>query len=258
MCFVSVVVESMKILATLVGDNEKILNLKSCCFKIQRYLDNIKVKNSDPDWDRHHYIPSAIFYLKKAVSGLINGTIDLKQAMAECAKAFKEALEAFSHGLSTKDGLLVAELKIISKMMSKLGKPEAAIPCSLQSLLELHDLHAVRKVFSYLDEEKTDNSVNMLFAKAVFKINKVLFEFVQLSIKPPPTVEEWPVTIQLLDKSIRNPLIDKRLMDTEKVVPRETKLDICEVDNSIQNPSTDVAGYSFMITESCGQTPDIR
>ena len=256
------VVESMKILATLVGDNLKNLNLKSCCFKIQRYLDNIKVTGGDRDYDRHSYVRRAIFYLKKAVSGLINGTIGLKRAMEECSIAFKEAFEAFSRGLSTKDSLLVAELKIIALIMSKLAKPEVAIPRCLQSLQELHDLPGVQEVFSSLnfspDWEETDSVLVMIFAKSVFKINKILFELAQAFFKPPPTIEEWPVTIQLLDKSIYNPLIDKRLMDTGKVLSRETKSDIHEVDNRIQNPSTDFSGYGFMITENCKQTHDIR
>ena len=227
-----------------------------CCFEIQRFLRDIEASEDDPGWHTRHNLRGTIFYLKKAVLLLIKSTTDLKKAMTQCVLAIKEASRAFSKSLSIENGVLVAKLRIISQIMSNLTKPEAAIPWCLQTLQELHDLPAVQKVFSSLGGEETDSV--MFFPNYVFKINKILFEFVQAFFRPPPTVEEWPVTIQLLDESIYNPLIDKRLMDAEKMLPRETKSDIHEVDKGAQNPVTDVAGYSYMITEICGQIADNR
>ena len=257
--YVSAVVKSLKILVTLVGDNVEScfgqnLTLNRCCFEIQRFLLIVEASEGDPGWHTRHNLGSTNFFLKKVVSLLIRSTIDLEQAMMQCEPAIQEASRAFWECLS--NGVLVAKLKIISQIMSNLTKPEAAILWCLQSLKELHDIPAVQKVFSSLGGEETDSF--MFFAKSVFKMDKILFEFVQAFFRPPPTVEEWPVTIQLLDESIYNPLIDKRLMDTEKMLSRETKSEIHEVDRRAQNPVTDVAGYSYMITEICGQIADNR
>ena len=256
--YVSAIVKSLKILVTLVGDNVEScfgqnLTLNRCCFEIQHFLLNIEA--SEDDQTRHN-LSSTIFYLKKAVSLLIKNTIDLKEAMKQCGLAIKEASQAFSERLSIKNVVLVAKLQIISQIISNLTKPEAAILWCLRSLQELHDIPAVQKVFSSLGGDETD--FFMFLAKSVFKMDKILFEFVQAFFRPPPIVEEWPVTIQLLDESIYNPLIDKRLMDAEKMLSRETKSDIREVDKRDQNPVTDVGGYSYMITEICGQTDDNR
>ena len=212
---------------------------------------------------------STIFYLKNAVSGPVNCTIDLEKAMTECTMAVKETSRASLDVSSMKGRLLVAELGIMSQIMSNLTKPEDAIPCSLQFLQELHELREVQDVFSILDLEGPNaNSVlfytNLVSAKPVFKINRVLFEFVQAFLRPPPTVEEWPATIQLSNERNYNPLFDgqllnERLMRTEKAVLRKVKFDPCgEVCNKVQSPVTDVAGYSVMITESCEETPDNR
>ena len=255
--------KSLKILVTLVGDNVEScfgqnVTLNRCFFEIKRFLWNIEVSEDGPSWRTRRDVRITIFYLKEVVSRLLDSSIGLAQVMTVCADATKELSRAFLHCVSIENGVLVAKLKIISQIISNLTKAQAAIPCSLQSLQKLHDLPAVQKVFtslnSFLGSEETDSVV--FFAKSIFKINKILFEFVQAFFRPPPTIEEWPVTIQLQDKSIYNPLTDKRLMDAEKGVSRETKSHIHEVDNDVQHPVTDVAVYSYMIVEICGQTAD--
>ena len=232
------------------------LTLTRYFFEIHHFLLNVEASEDDPCWHTRNNVRNAIFYLDKAVLELVNHSVHLGESMEQCAIVIEEASQASSQHLSINNGVLVAELQIVSQIMSNLTKPEDAIPWCLQLLQKLHDLPAIQKVFSSLGGEETDSV--MFIAKSVFKMNRVLFEFVQAFFRPPPTVEEWPVTIQLLDKSIYNPLIENKLMDTEKVVSRVTKLNIPEVDNRVQNPVTFVAGYSFMITESCAQTDDNR
>ena len=259
--YVFAVVKSLKMLVNLVGDNVescfgKSLTLNRCCSEIQCFLLNIEASEDDLGWHIRSNVRSTIFYLKKAISWLLNITSDLEKAMKQCAFAIKEASEAFSKCSSIENALLVAKLQIISQIMSNLTKPEAAIPWCLQSLQKLHDLPAVRAVFSSLNYEETDPDV--FLTNSVFKMNKIMFEFVQAFFRPPPTVEEWPVTIQLLNNSTYYPLIGKRNMHAEKVVFPKTKIDVHEVDDRLQNPVTNVAGYSYMITECCGQTVNNR
>ncbi len=208
-----------------------------------------------------------ISFLKSAVDLLENWSIQadddqykLQQSMTICGMAFKEAYEAFRKGSYIADKISAAKLKILSKVLSNLTKPEAAVVSCLQSLQELHDLQAIREVVSSLDRKEAKTTFleqDALFAKSVLKINKILFEFVRVFFKSPPTVEEWPATINTMDEQIYNPLIDgrwldERLMDVSMAVSGEMNLDIGEVDN--KGPITDVAGYSVPIIESSGQT----
>jgi hypothetical protein len=215
------------------------------------------------------YVQKCISYLKSAVSWLKNWSIQadddnykLKQYITTSVMAFKEAFEAFLKKSSIADKILAAQLIIISAILSNLTNPEAAVLRCLQSLQELHDLHTIRDVFSFLDREETKTTYveqveSVEIVKSVLKINKILFEFVRMFVKPPPTVEEWPATIKLMDEHIYNPLIDgrlseERLIDTGMAV----NLDIVEDDNKVRNPITDAT--EFGVIECSGQTPDNR
>ena len=207
----------------------------------------------------------SISLLKSAVTRLGNWSIQadddrykLQQSMTTCGMAFKEAYEAFRKGPYIADKISAAKLKILSKVLSNLTKPEAAVVSCLQSLQELHDLQAIREVFSSLDRREARTTF-FEYAKSILKINKILFEFVRVFFKSPPTVEEWPATINTMDEQIYNPLIDgrwleKRLMDASMAVSGVMNLGIGEVDNKVEGPVTDVAGYSVPIIESIGQT----
>jgi hypothetical protein len=182
---------------------------------------------------------------------------------------FKEALGAFSKESCIADKVLAAELMIISAILANLTKPEAAVLCCLQSLQELHDLDTIQKVFSFLETGETKTTsfeqVQELaeIAESVLKINKILFEFVGMFFKPPPTVKEWPATIQL-DEQVYNPLTDgrqfeDRLIDTGVAVSGSVNLDIGEDDNKDKDPITDATTeYSVPIIKSDGETADNR
>ena len=75
-------------------------------------------------------------------------------------------------------------------------------------------------------------------------------------LKPPPTVEEWPATIQIYEK-IYNPLIDgqllkERVIGSGKAVSIRVKLDIGRVNSVVKNPITDVEVYDARIIETPG------
>jgi hypothetical protein len=220
------------------------------------------------------YVRKCISYLRSAVSWLeiwslqADDDIKLKQSITTSEMAFKEALEAFSNELGRADKVLAAKLIIVSAILSNLTKPEAVVLRCLQSLQELHDLDTIRDMFSFLDREKTkiisfeqvEESIEI--AQSVIEINKILFEFVGIFFKPPPTVKEWPATIQL-DEQVYNPLIDGRLFeywlsDTGVAVSRLVHLDIGEDDNKGKDPVTDATEYSVSFIESNGETADNR
>jgi hypothetical protein len=205
------------------------------------------------------YVQKCILYLRWAVSRADDNNYNLNQSTTTSEMAFKEAFEAFSNESCLADKIVAAKLMIISAILSKLTKPEAAVLRCLQSLQELHDLHTIRKVFSSLDRGETKTTYlkkeeSVEIVKSVLKINKILFEFVGMFFKPPPTVKEWPATIQL-DERIYNPLIDGRLfedslIDTGVAVSGSVTSDIGEDDNKVKDPITDATEYSVPIIES--------
>ncbi len=239
--------------------------LNQLCCEIQR--DLITFSRGNP---ASGYAHRSISCLQDAVDCLIDWSIQvdaynqykLQKSMTTCGIAFKQAYEFFCKESCTADNILAAKLKIMSKILSNLTKPETAVVCCLQSLQELHDLQAIREVFSSLNRKEAKTNFleeDASFAKSVLKINKILFEFVRVFFKSPPTVEEWPATINTTGVQIFNPLIDERLlderlMDAGMAVSGEMNLGIGEVDNTVEGPISDVAGYSVPVIESCGQT----
>jgi hypothetical protein len=185
--------------------------------------------------------------------------IKLKQSITISEMAFKEASEAFSsESCRADDTVFAAKLIIISAILSNLTKPEAAVLRCLQSLQKLHELDTIRKVFSFLDREETKTAYfkymdSVEIAESVVVINKILFEFVGMFFKPPPTVKEWPATIQL-DEKIYNPLIDGRLFEGYAY----EFLDVREDNNKIKDPITDSTEYSVPIIKSNGETAGNR
>ena len=245
---------------------ERESTLNRCCRQIECDLIDMKLTITPLYHAASQYVQKCILYLKWAVSWLKPWSIraddnnyNLNQSITTSEMAFKEAFEAFSKESCLADKILAAKLMIISAILSKLTKPEAAVLRCLQSLQELHDLHTIRKVFSSLDRGETKTTYlkkeeSVEIVKSVLKINKILFEFVGMFFKPPPTVKEWPATIQL-DEQIYNPLIDGRLfedslIDTGVAVSGSVNLDIGEDDNKVKDPITDATEYSVPIIES--------
>ncbi len=244
--------------------------LNRLCCEIRQGLNNIPFSRGNP---ASGYAQRSISCLQDAVDYLIDWSIQaddqykLQKSMTTCGIAFKQAYEFFCKESCTADNILAAKLKIMSKILSNLTKPETAVVCCLQSLQELHDLQAIREVFSSLNRKEAKTNFleqDASFAKSVLiKINKILFEFVRVFFKSPPTVEEWPATINTTGVQIFNPLIDERLvderlMDAGMAVSGEMNLGIGEVDNTVEGPISDVAGYSVPVIESSGQTADNR
>lgn len=73
----------------------------------------------------------------------------LKSAKKHLKKAEKKARLAFHDtGLSTEDGILVSEIRIASGILKLLHDLEIAVSDCLQYLKELHDMPAIKEIFS--------------------------------------------------------------------------------------------------------------
>ena len=155
---------------------------------------------------------------------ILNDALQLVQAMGklkiesnqtETAKdRFKyariEATHAFcNEALSMEDRIFAAKLRIVSEILECLDNPDTAVTSCLLFLEQLHDLPAVREIFSvYLGGGvksilgKTERLENV---KSIMMINYVLYQFIpKFSIKNYWEFN-WPA-IQLNDRTY-NPIL---------------------------------------------------
>ena len=177
----------------------------------------------------------------------------------EARYVVENAMAAF---LDTTDGGSFATiLKIVSEILSNLTTPDTAVIRFLQFLQELHDLPIIQVEFSSLIKEDTE--ITLFGCKNIFpnvstvhEINKVLFEFVRMFVKPPPTVEKWPATIRLNER-VYNPLIEEQLLKkrlaVNRVLSSQIELDIDNIigtDENVEGQNTDVVEYKHPVIES--------
>ena len=154
---------------------------------------------------------------------ILNDALQLSQAMgkikivsnqSETAKkrferARKKATDAFcNEALSIKDRIFAAKLRVVSEILECLDSPDTAATSCLLFLEQLHDLSAVREIFSvYLGRGvksilgKTERAENV---KSIMMINYVLYQFVQKFGSKYYGEFNWPV-IQLNDRTF-NPI----------------------------------------------------
>ena len=158
---------------------------------------------------------------------ILNDALQLSQAMrklkivsnqSETAKkrferAREEATHAFcNEALSIQDRIFAAKLRVVSEILECLDNPDTAVTSCLLFLKQLHDLSAVREIFSvYLGGGvksilgKTERVENV---KSIMMINYVLYQFVQKFNSQYYFKFNWPI-IQLNDRTF-NPIWDWR------------------------------------------------
>ena len=168
------------------------------------------------------------------------GKLKIASSESESAKerfkdARKRATDAFcNEALNVQDRIFAAKLRVVSEILECLDNPDTAITSCLLFLEKLHDLPAVREIFSvYLG-----GGVKSIFSKAervenvksVMMINYVLYQFVSKFSSQYCSALAWP-TIQLYDRSF-NPIMNWQEVSTRKSwgdeliqLPNETKLD---------------------------------
>ena len=154
----------------------------------------------------------------------VMGKLKIESNESESAKerfkdARKEATHAFcNEALNIQDRIFAAKLRVVSEILECLDNPDTAATSCLLFLEKLHDLPAVREIFSvYLG-----GGVKSIFSKAervenvksVMMINYVLYQFVSKFRSKYYSALAWP-TIQLSDRSF-NPIWNWQEVSTRK------------------------------------------
>ena len=181
---------------------------------------------------------------------ILNDALQLSQVMeklrlvsnhSESAKkrfedARKQATLAFwNEALNMQDRIFAAKLRVVSEILECLDSPDTAVTSCLLFLEQLHDLSAVREMFSvYLGGGvksilgKTERVENI---KSIMMINYVLYQFVPKFSSKYYAAFNWPV-IQLNDGTQFNPIsswqevsMRKSWGDELKQPPSKVKVD---------------------------------
>ena len=244
---------------------EQSSTFSQCCLEILNNLLEMNVKGLHNSYSKECLIDlqSGISQLNYWSSGSDVDEYTLKQVMMICKNTVKNALSAFLDVSNTADGGIFATiLKIVTEILRNLTTPDTAIICCLQFLQELHNLPIIQVEFSSVIQEDSEiilfeNKGRLANILSVHRINKILFEFVRMFVKPPPTVEEWPATIRL-DERVYNPLIEEQLLKERlKIATRavSSHIDIViETDENFESSNTDVVEYNGPVIESSLET----
>ncbi|CAB4013737.1 Hypothetical predicted protein [Paramuricea clavata] len=149
----------------------------------------------------------------------IAASSEFESAKERFKDARKRATDAFCNkALNIQDRIFAAKLRIVSEILECLENPDTAATSCLLFLEKLHDLPAVREIFSvYLG-----GGVKSIFGKAeqvenvksVMMINYVLYQFVSKFSSKYCSALAWP-TIQLSDRSF-NPIWNWQDVSTTK------------------------------------------
>ena len=168
-----------------------------------------------------------------AKSDILNEALELSHAMGklkiasnefESAKerfkdARKEATHAFCiESLNIQDRIFAAKLRVVSEILECLESPETAVTSCMLFLEKLHDLPAVREIFSvYLGggvKSILNKAERVENVKSVMMINYILYQFVSKFSSKYCSALAWP-SIQLSDRSF-NPICNWREVSTRK------------------------------------------
>ena len=141
-------------------------------------------------------LSGAVFLLHEwSLGGYRKWDDALERCLALSKYAVKQA-ERFSDNWTFPE---TAKLIMSSKILENLTNPDDAVVSCLQLLQQFHDMLSPLK----MEDE-------YIFRQASC-INRVLFEFANMVIKPPPNAEDWPVTIKFDKKIINSKEIPKRV-----------------------------------------------
>ena len=196
-------------------------------------------------------VHESVLHLKRYLSCLISYYF-LDDVEYKSEVSYDNASEVFLNKSSPiADRVLAVKLVIIIKILQNLTNPEDAVLHCLHWLQKLHEVYSL----SVNETETTFPASGELFkfTECVLGMNKILFQFVQMFSKPPPTAQDWPGTIKL-DDQIYNPLINgkylkQRLTDGDKAAS-STKIDM---DVEFHHPVTPLEDPLSLIEASRGR-----
>ena len=200
-------------------------------------------------------VHESVLHLKRYLSCLISYYF-LDDVEYKSEVSHDSASEVFLNKSSPiADRVLAVKLVIIIKILQNLTKPEDAVLHCLHWLQKLHEVYSL----SVNETETTFPASRELF-KFILGINKILFQFVRMFSKLPPTAQDWPCTIKLGDQ-IYNPLINgqylkQRLTDGDKAASSTNKdMDVefhHPVIYSLEDPLSRLEEHSIPIIETSG------
>ena len=152
----------------------------------------------------------------------IKSCAEYESAKERFEDARRKATEAFcNEALKIEDRIFAAKLRVVSEILENLESPKTAMTGCLSFLRDLHNLPAIREIFSvYLNGGiksllgKEERAANV---KSVMMINSVLFQFnFKFDGKRTVTVLNWPAgTIELPDRSF-NPVLEWQNVSSRK------------------------------------------
>ena len=246
---------SLQIVCHLVSSNvpeyfvERMDIVHECLLQIFRRLGQIHSQSS--------LVHESVLHLKRYLSCLISYYF-LDDVEYKSEVSHDNASEVFLNKSSPiADRVLAVKLVIMIKILQNLTKPEDAVLHCLHWLQKLHEVYSL----SVNETETTfpESGELFKFTECVLHMNKILFQFVRMFSKPPPTAQDWPGTIKL-GEQIYNPLINgqylkQRLTDRDKTAPG-TKIDMdVEFDDPVtllEDPLSDLEEHSVPIIETSG------
>ena len=180
---------------------------------------------------------------------ILNDVLQLSQAMGRlkiesnqsgmAEERFKDARKQATHAfcdeaLSIQDRIFATKLRVVAQILECLERPDTAVTSCVFFLEELHNLPAVREIFSvYLGggvKSIIGKTERVEDVKSIMMINYVLYQFVQKFSSQNYGEFNWPI-IQLNDRNF-NPIwnwgevsVRRSWGDELKQPPNEIKVD---------------------------------
>ena len=145
-----------------------------------------------------------------------------KSAIKSFELAGENATKAFcNEALSIEDRIQASQVRMMARILENLEDPEASASDCLQYLQQLHDIGAIREIFSVLINggmKSRFNKTKLLNnASSVQVMNQILFEFIKKFAKSSllTSIFAWP-TILLGEKTYHPVLGEDRLIEKLK------------------------------------------
>ena len=146
----------------------------------------------------------------------------LKSAIKSFELAGENATKAFcNEALSIEDRIQASQVRMMARILENLEDPEASASDCLQYLQQLHDIGAIREIFSVLInggiKSRFNKTKRLNNATSVQVMNQILFEFIKKFTKSSllTSIFAWP-TILLGEKTYRPVLGEDRHIEKLK------------------------------------------
>ena len=211
------VVQSLDIVCHLFGISMKNCSVSSGCQEITRVLDTMYLENTS--WSLREsicFLSTGFTWLKLWPTQPSKDKYKVQQRLEKTCDSISRAKEtSLDDSLPVAGKILAAKLMIVSTILGKIENPDDAVLSCLQFLQKLNDLPEIQRTFSVLTKRTTsilDRSCE--YAISIHKMNRILFEFAVLFLKPPPSVNDWPVTLKVGEESF-NILTETRSLKLE-------------------------------------------